>query len=70
MLERLQETAESVAEKEKFLLICLQYDGLGRQLPDPVWWISGNPELADLFSSGFLTHLRQLSEEKNEGAYP
>ena len=36
-------TAEQADLKQKFLLICLQYGGIYRSLPDPVWWISGSP---------------------------
>lgn len=35
-------TAEQADPKQKFLMICLQYDSIYRSLPDPVWWISGS----------------------------
>ena len=31
------QTAEQADSRQKFLLICLQYDGIYRDLPDPVW---------------------------------
>lgn len=62
-LSQLFDAAEYAEAKQKFLLICLQYDGIFRDLPDPVWWISGNPILAELFADGFLKHLKLLSEE-------
>ena len=55
-------TAEQAAPKQKFLLICLQYDSIYRSLPDPVWWISGSPDFAELFAEDFLAHLKRLAE--------
>ena len=55
-------TAEQADPRQKFLLICLQYDSIYRALPDPVWWISGSPDFAALFAEGFLAHLKQLAE--------
>ncbi len=55
-------TAEQADPKQKFLLICLQYDSIYRSLPDPVWWISGSPTFAELFAEDFLTHLKRLAE--------
>ena len=56
------QTAEQADSRQKFLLICLQYDGIYRDLPDPVWWISGSPDFAALFAEDFLVHLRRLAE--------
>ena len=55
-------TAEQADPRQKFLLICLQYDSIYRALPDPVWWISGSPAFAELFADGFLAHLKRLDE--------
>ena len=55
-------TAEQADPKQKFLLICLQYDSIYRSLPDPVWWISGSPDFAELFAEDFLAHLKRLAE--------
>lgn len=54
--------AEEATAKYRFLLVCLQYDAIRRPLPDPVWWLSGNAQLADLFSAGFVAHLRELAK--------
>ena len=54
--------AEGATAKYRFLLVCLQYDAIRRPLPDPVWWLSGNAQLADLFSAGFVAHLRELAK--------
>jgi len=55
--------AETSTPRRRFLLICLQYDAIHRSLPDPVWWLSGNAQLASLFSDGFVGHLQKLSKE-------
>ena len=66
LLNQLFDTAENAEPKQKFLLICLQYDGMFRDLPDTVWWISGQPEFAELFADGFLAHLKLLDDESKE----
>lgn len=68
LLTHLFDAAETAESKQKFLLICLQYDGMFRDLPDPVWWISGQPEFAELFADGFLAHLKILDDESKEEA--
>ena len=62
VVAQLLHTAEQADPAQKFLLICLQYDSIYRDLPDPVWWISGSPDFAALFAEGFLAHLKQLAE--------
>lgn len=64
MISSLSESAEDAEGKQKFLLVCLQYDAIYRTLPDPVWWISGNPAAAELFADGFIAHLEQLDQNK------
>ncbi len=64
LISGLSESAEDAAGKQKFLLVCLQYDAIYRSLPDPVWWISGNPAAAELFAEGFIAHLKQLDQSK------
>ncbi len=66
VVEQIFHTAEQADPKQKFLLICLQYDSIYRALPDPVWWISGSPAFAELFADGFLAHLGRLSQIKRE----
>ena len=62
VVAQLLHTAEQADPAQKFLLICLQYDSIYRDLPDPVWWISGSPAFAELFADGFLAHLERLSQ--------
>lgn len=63
-LSQFFEDTEQAAIKEQFLQICLQYDAICQPLPAPVWWISSNIDLIELFSLGFIEHLRQLAEKE------
>lgn len=63
-LSQLFSAAETAEERQKFLLICLQYDGLGQSLPNPIWWISGNPNLAGVFADNYVLHLKQLCDSE------
>lgn len=65
---QLLDASEGAESRQRFLLICLQYDAMFRTLPDPVWWISGQPEFAELFADRFLTHLKILDDESKEDA--
>ena len=58
--------AEKADPKDRFLQICLQYDAIFRPLPDPIWWISGNPALVELFSTDFIEHIRQMTGTEGE----
>ena len=62
--------AEEADPKERFIRICLQYDTVYQSLPDPVWWISGNADLVELFSAGFVGRMKQLLEVGSEGGTP
>lgn len=68
LLIQVLDASETAEPKQRFLLICLQYDAMFRTLPDPVWWISGQPEFAELFADGFLAHLKILDDESKEEA--
>lgn len=61
-LEKFLVETEDATAKYRFLLICLQYDAIRRPLPDPVWWLSGNTQLANLFSTSFVVRLRELAK--------
>lgn len=61
-LEQLFSAAKTADDRQKFLLICLQYDGLGQALPNPIWWISGNTGLAGPFADNYVLHLKQLCD--------
>ena len=63
-LNQLFAAADKAESRQKFLLICLQYEGLSQPLPNPIWWISGNPELAGIFADAYIQHLKQLSNSE------
>lgn len=43
--------------KQLLLTICMQYDAMLRPLPEPVWWIVGNPKLVEPFVRSFVQAL-------------
>lgn len=53
--------ADQAEPRQRFLVICLQYDRLSQILPDPIWWISGAPEIAGVFADHFIRHLKNLN---------
>lgn len=61
-LSQLFSAAETADVRQKFLLICLQYDALGQSLPNPIWWISGNPNIAGVFADSYVLHLKQFCD--------
>ena len=63
-LGQLFSAAQTADDRQKFLLICLQYDGLGQALPNPIWWISGNTDLAGAFSDEYIQHLERLCDSE------
>ena len=60
-LQQLFDAADQAELRQRFLLICLQYDRLSQILPDPIWWISGAPEIAGAFADHFIRHLKKLN---------
>lgn len=60
-LQQLFDAADQAEPRQRFLLICLQYDRLSQVLPDPIWWISGAPEIAGVFADHFIWHLKKLN---------
>ena len=59
-LEQFFATTETAEGRQKFLGICLQYDGLSQSLPNPIWWISGNQTIAGIFAESYIKHLKRL----------
>lgn len=60
-LQQLFDAVDRAEPRQKFLLLCLQYDRLSQVLPDPIWWISGAPEIAGVFADHFIRHLKKLN---------
>ena len=54
LLVQMLDSAETAEPKQRFLIICVQYDAMYRTLPDPIWWLSGSPAFAEPFADGFL----------------
>lgn len=46
--------------RQMMISICLQYDAILRPLPDPVWWITGNQKMVEIYVRAFLRHLSLL----------
>lgn len=61
-LQQLFVAAETAPARQRFLMLCLQYDGLSQPLPNPIWWISGDSELASVFADSYIRHLKQLCD--------
>lgn len=70
--KRISQLQKSGDAKKALLYICLQYDRLLQPLPEPIWWIVGNPALVESFVNGFSDCIngfaRQLAvlENNNE----
>ena len=43
-----------------FLLMSIQYDYMGRPLPDPVWWLAGDSGAVTAFMSMFIKEYEHL----------
>ena len=54
--------ADGADAQQKFLLLCLQYDAIYAPIPDPIWWISSNSVLCELFSELFVQHIQTIYE--------
>ena len=48
---------------QKVLALCLLYDAVGLSLPDPLWWICGDLELAAVFAEKVFGWLLAFCEE-------
>ena len=68
IMDAFRELAESKDPQCIFLLLSLQYDGLCKPRPDPVWWLAGYPLALTRFSLGFAAYLLQMMAdmEKNK----
>ena len=53
----------SVNPRQLFLSICVQHDYLHRDIPEPVWRLSGNPALVKAFSEAFVQRLSEFISE-------
>ena len=61
-LDSFLQMVDGADDQQKFLLLCLQYDAIYAPIPDPIWWISGNSNLRELFSELFIRHIQAIYE--------
>lgn len=58
------ETLRRDGDTRKMLLyICVQYDGMLRALPEPIWWIVGNAALVQPFVECFGARIAECRNE-------
>lgn len=69
-LGRVEDVCRGLAERigaadarQSFLSICSAYDAVYDSLPETVWWMAGNLELAGQFADGFLRCLAEFTEK-------
>ena len=63
LCEHLSELLQAEDTRRVLLAICSQYDDMLQPLPEPIWWIVGNPALVEPFVEGFICRLREFNEE-------
>ena len=76
IMDAFRELAERKDPQRIFLLLSLQYDGLCKPLPDPVWWLAGYPPALTRFSLGFaacplhlMADMEKTKKEDDLGAH-
>lgn len=56
----LTEKAQSSNVRQTLLQISMEYDAMKLQLPEPIWWISGNQKVLKPFIKAFAERLAEL----------
>ena len=54
--------------RNALLFLCVQYDGMLRTLPEPIWWIVGSQTLLTLFVGNFVEWFGRLVADMEERA--
>jgi hypothetical protein len=62
LCERLETFAESGDLRRAYLFLSLWYDRMRKPLPDPVWWLAGNPAAVGAFMKYFVPKLGRLAK--------
>jgi hypothetical protein len=62
LCERLELLAESGDLRRAYLFLSLWYDRMRKPLPDPVWWLAGNPAAVDAFMRYFAADFGRLAK--------
>lgn len=57
------ERAKDATAKQILLTVSLQYDAMGRTLPEVIWWISGSADILPVFIVHFVNALIALYKE-------
>jgi hypothetical protein len=52
--------------RRAYLFLSFLYDRMRKPLPDPVWWLAGNPEAVNMFIKHFVAGLGRLAKEPAE----
>lgn len=63
---RLVALSQKEEPRRVLLALSVQYDAMHRGLPDPIWWIAGNPALVAAFAEGFCYRLHLLACAQRE----
>ena len=61
--DRLEALRKEGDARKALLYICVQYDGMLRALPEPIWWIVGNAALVQAFVERFGKHMNECRKE-------
>lgn len=61
--DRLETLGKEGDARKALLYICVQYDGMLRALPEPIWWIVGNAALVQPFVESFGRHMNECRKE-------
>jgi hypothetical protein len=67
LCECLESLTESGDSRRAYLFLSLWYDRMRKPLPDPVWWLAGNPEAVGAFMKRFVPRLGRLAK-RSRGA--
>lgn len=60
--ERFKSLAGAGETRKTMIFICLQYDGMLRPLPDPIWWIAGSDALLVPFVETFVHCIAEYAQ--------
>ena len=64
--ETLHEMLKNDDWRRAYLFISLLYDRMRKPLPDPVWWLAGNPEAVKAFTAHFAAGLKRLISQNKD----
>ena len=67
--DRFESLREKGDAQKTLLYIFAQYDWMFGALPEPIWWIIGNPALVEPFVEGFVRRLSEFQMEGGDGIY-